>query len=29
MTAFIALRHRDNFRRLCAGTEPRLALHKK
>jgi len=28
MTAFIALRHR-NIRRLCAGTEPRLALHKK
>ena len=29
MTAFIALRHRDNFRRLRAGTEPRLTLHKK
>jgi len=28
MTAFIALRHR-NIRRLCAGTEPHLALHKK
>ena len=29
MTAFIALRHRDNFRRLRASTEPRLTLHKK
>jgi len=29
MSAFIALRHCDNFRRLRAGTEPRLALHKK
>jgi len=29
MTAFIAPGHRDDFQRLCAGTEPRLALHKK
>jgi glycerol-3-phosphate acyltransferase PlsY len=29
MTALIALRHGENFRRLRAGIEPRLALHKK
>lgn len=29
MAAAIALRHRDNFRRLRGGTEPRFGVHKK
>jgi glycerol-3-phosphate acyltransferase PlsY len=29
MTAIITLRHRDNFTRLKAGTEPRFVLPKK
>jgi glycerol-3-phosphate acyltransferase PlsY len=29
MTVIIILRHRDNFARLRAGTEPRFGLHKR
>jgi glycerol-3-phosphate acyltransferase PlsY len=29
MSAVIALRHRDNFRRLRAGIEPRFTVHKR
>jgi glycerol-3-phosphate acyltransferase PlsY len=29
MAAIVVIRHRDNLRRLRAGTEPRLRLHKK
>jgi acyl phosphate:glycerol-3-phosphate acyltransferase len=29
MTAVIVLRHRDNFARLLAGTEPRVQMHER